>query len=409
MSILSARNAGPLLMLLALTLRVLAVQFHPISRSLFADMNNYRRIADDILQGNWAPAHFLPAIGYSLVVAALKQISTNWAGAVGMYHIVISTATVWLVWQAAERAFGPRVGRWSLFVAAVHVPWIVLTTVNLSETTFTFQMALLVWAGLEVVERPTVRWSALWGLIFVTAFWVKGTHAFLGPLFLLAVLTMRRWSWASMTRVAVPICAVVGAGLILHGVLTYRTIGVFRMSSLAGGLNFIEGKCPSKRNYDPSGSTWLSPIYAQLGMTSAKIWDRPFTDSGYYMGEGLKCIQRNPAVLLVSVENVPFLFTGNFMWPATQFSVRPYVRLYELFFGPWLMAGLAMWVTARRPWRRDVHGEAIAWALPVIALALCVYVFKSEIRFRVPFDVWLIPLAMSGWLAVSGRFSEART
>jgi len=97
------------------------------------------------------------------------------------------------------------------------------------------------------------------------------------------------------------------------------------------------------------------------------------------------------------------------MWPATQFSVRPYVRLYELFFGPWLMAGLAMWVTARRPWRRDVHGEAIAWALPVIALALCVYVFKSEIRFRVPFDVWLIPLAMSGWLAVSDRFSEART
>ena len=38
MSILSARNAGPLLMLLALTLRVLAVQFHPISRSLFADI-----------------------------------------------------------------------------------------------------------------------------------------------------------------------------------------------------------------------------------------------------------------------------------------------------------------------------------------------------------------------------------
>ena len=65
MSILSARNAGPLLMMLALTLRVLAVQFHPISRSLFADMDNYRRIADAILLGDWAPAHFLPAIGHS--------------------------------------------------------------------------------------------------------------------------------------------------------------------------------------------------------------------------------------------------------------------------------------------------------------------------------------------------------
>ena len=323
MTILPMRYAGPLLMLLALALRVAAIQLHPMSQSLFADMDNYRDIADAILQGDWAPGHFLPAIGFSLVVAAMKLLAADWAAAVGLYHIVISTATVWLVWKAAERGFGPRVGVLTLLVAAVHVPWIVLTTVNLSETTFTFQMALLVWAGLEVVERPTVRWSALWGLIFVDAFWVKGTHAFLGPLFLLAILAMRRWSWASMTRVAVPICTVVGAGLLLHGVLTYRTIGVFHMSSLAGGLNFIEGKCPSKRNYDSTGSTWLSPIYAQLGMVSAKMWDRPFTDSSYYMREGLKCIQRDPAVLLVSVENVPFLFTGNFLWPATQFSSGP--------------------------------------------------------------------------------------
>jgi len=398
MTMFLRRNAGDLLMLLALALRVAAVQLHPVSRSLFADMSNYRNIADDILRGYWEPGHFLPAIGYSLIVAAIKLLVGNWALGVGVYHVVLSTATVWLVWKAAERGFGPRVGLLSLFVAAVHVPWIVLTTVNLSETTFTFQMALLVWAGLEVVERPTVGWSALWGLIWVTGFWVKGTHAFLGPLFLLAILAWRRWSREAIVKVALPISAVVGAGLILHGVLTYRTIGVFRMSSLAGGLNFIEGKCPSKRNTDPTGSTWLSPIYAQLDMTSAKLWDRPFTDSGYYMREGLKCIQRDPSVLLMSVENVPFLFTGNFLWPATQLSIRPYVRLYELVFGPWLVTGLAMWAAMRRPWRREQHADAIAWALPVIALSLCVYVFKSEVRFRVPFDVWLIPLAISGWL-----------
>jgi hypothetical protein len=39
------------------------------------------------------------------------------------------------------------------------------------------------------------------------------------------------------------------------------------------------------------------------------------------------------------------------------------------------------------------------WALPLAALCLCVYVFKSEIRFRVPFDVWFIPMAFDGWLA----------
>ena len=194
MPMISAQNAGTLLMVLALTLRVFAVLLYPVSRSMFADMSNYRHIADEILMGRWEPAHFLPAIGYSLVVAALKRMTTSWTTAVGLYHVLISTATVWLVWRAAERAFGPRVGLLSLAVAAVHVPWIVFTTVNLSETTFTFLMALLVWAGLEVVERPTVRWSALWGLIWVAGFWVKGTHALLGPLFLIAVLTWRGWS-----------------------------------------------------------------------------------------------------------------------------------------------------------------------------------------------------------------------
>ena len=37
------------------------------------------------------------------------------------------------------------------------------------------------------------------------------------------------------------------------------------------------------------------------------------------------------------------------------------------------------------------------WGLPILSLFLCVYVFKSEIRFRVPFDVFLIPVAVKGW------------
>ena len=55
MTIPSPRYAGPLLMLLALVLRIAAIEAHPISRSLFADMDNYRGIADAILRGEWVP------------------------------------------------------------------------------------------------------------------------------------------------------------------------------------------------------------------------------------------------------------------------------------------------------------------------------------------------------------------
>lgn len=398
MTLLTSRHTATLLLLVAFALRVAAVEINPPGSTLYSDMANYSLIADNILAGVWQPAHFLPAIGFSLIVAAFKKLFANWSGALAVYHVAISMATVWLVWKSATRGFGPTVGALSLLLAAIHVPWIVLTAVALSETTFTVLMAVLVWAGLEIVERPSVRWSALWGLVFVAGFWVKGTHAFLGPMFLLGILAWRHWSREAFVRIALPVSCVVGAGLILHGVLSYETTGTFRLSAAAGGLNFVEGKCPSKRNYDPTGLTWMSPVYFQLGITSSKLWDRPFTDSGYFMQEGLKCIRRDPLVLVQSFESIPFLFVGNYLWPATHSAVAPQVRLYELVTGPFLMAGVALWLLARRPWRRERWGELIVWALPLAALCLTVYVFKSEIRFRVPFDVWFIPMAFDGWL-----------
>lgn len=403
-SLLSSRHTVTALLFLALALRVAAVAINPPGSAMYSDMANYAGIADKILNGDWRASHFLPAIGFSLIVAAFKRVFTNWSAALAFYHVVISTITVWLVWKTSTRAFGEKVGVLSLALAAVHVPWIALAAVTLSETTFTFQMAVLAWASLEIVERPSVRWAAIWGLMFVTGFWVKGTHAFLGPMFLLGVLVWRRWSRDTLVKVAVPISAIVGAGMILHGILSYETTGTFRLSAAAGGLNFVEGKCPSKLNYDPTGSRWLSPVYLQLGITTAKMWDRPFTDSGYFMKEGLKCIGRDPFVLVQSFESIPFLFVGNYLWPATQSSVAPQVRLYELVSGPFLMAGVALWLLARWPWRREQWGELLVWAAPLAALCLCVYVFKSEIRFRVPFDVWFIPMAFAGWVSkISGR------
>lgn len=44
------------------------------------------------------------------------------------------------------------------------------------------------------------------------------------------------------------------------------------MISSEGGLSFVEGKCPSKRNFDSTGAAWYSPLYGQLGINAAKQW-----------------------------------------------------------------------------------------------------------------------------------------
>ena len=398
MPVLSSRHTVTALLFVAFALRLAAVEINPPGSTLYSDMANYSGIANDVLAGVWKASHFLPAIGFSLIVALFKRLFTNWGAALAVYHVLLSTATVWLVWKCATRAFGQTVGILSMALAAVHAPWIVFAAVALSETTFTFLLAVLLWASLEIADRPTVRWSAIWGLAFVVGFWMKGTHAFLGPMFLLGVLAWHRWSREALITVAVPISLVVGAGLAAHGVLSFETTGTFRLSAAAGGLNFVEGKCPSKRNYDSTGSTWLSPVYSQLDMTAAKMWDRPFTDSGYFMKEGLKCIGRDPFVLVQSLEKHPVPVRRQLPLAGHALLGGRAGRLYELITGPFLMAGVALWLIARWPWRREQWGELIVWALPLAALCLCVYVFKSEIRFRVPFDVWFIPMAFGGWL-----------
>jgi hypothetical protein len=390
------------LIFVAFFVRLAALAVHPIVDSLYSDMGNYVLISDELRSGPWKPTHFFQPLGLPFIVYVLKGLFTNWGTALGIFQVSLSTATVWLVWQSAEKAFGAKVGHLALAVATFHVSWIILATVALPETTFTFLLAVLLRVSLEVIERESIGWSALWGLVFVVAFNVKGSHGFVGPIFLLALLAWKRWSKTAIVRVAAPISVVVGAGLLLHGALTYRAIGSFEMLSTEGGLNFVEGKCPSKRNFDSTGASWFSPLYYQLGRTEPKQWDRPFTDSRYFMKEGLKCIRNNPLVLATSLEGIPFLFVGNTLWPASEYPTARYTRLYDLLFGVFLIVGLtvgyrAMWLPGARNWP-----AFIAWATPLLGLALCVYVFKSEIRFRVPFDVWLIPVAAAGWVSLLG-------
>ena len=37
------------------------------------------------------------------------------------------------------------------------------------------------------------------------------------------------------------------------------------------------------------------------------------------------------------------------------------------------------------------------WLIPILAIFVCVYIFKSEMRYRVPYDIWFIPVGVKGW------------
>lgn len=352
----------------------------------------YFRNAREINHGIWRPYHFFQSIGYPLLISSLMDISSAYFEILSCVQTLASGLTLIFFFLTCRMWFDEKMALLCILLAGVHYPWMMYPNFVLPESIFTFLLSICAYCSSFIIKSEKNHYFAIsgWAISFAIALWFKGTHAFWGPLFLLCLFWQKK-------KKALPavflISFIVGSGLLLHGYLSWSKTQKFQLTASTGGLNFVEGKCESKRNTDSAGFTWLSPLYHQLGLSSSKQWDRPFTNSSYFFKEGLKCIQKNPVVLVQSLEAIPFLFFGNQLWPFNQMKYQNFARLFDLGFTLFALIGLAAyWVL--RPFS---HREWIMWTVPVLSLFLCAYVFKSELRYRVPFDLWIIPVALLGW------------
>lgn len=370
-----------------------AIFVHPLAGSLYSDMANYVQLASEITAGNWRPEDFFQPVGYPLLIAGAMRVTDQWLSVVGWINVLASTVTMGIVWYSATQSFGRTVGLVSLGVAALHLPWIVFAGFAMPETLFGLCLALLSLVTWQFAKSLRIRDGLLWGACFSFGLLLKGTHILL--VVLLALVLLIRDGRAARRGLAA-IFVVVFVGLLAHGTLALATTGSFQMTPSASGLNFVEGKCPSKDNEDSTGARWLSPLYAQLGRHEHKVWARPFRDSPYFLMAGLSCIVDQPWVLIQSLEGIPFLFVGNWLWPSSSVPFEAYLPLYEMSFSLLAIVGLLALVLLGGDAMRSTRMIA-TWVIPVVALFLCVYIFKSEMRFRIPFDVFIIPLAVAGW------------
>lgn len=385
----------PLLLLTCgLIIRIGYAVYGPaLNEQVWSDMKIYAGISDKISRGIWEENHFFQSIGYPLFISLLRKIVEPVGFLLNYIQAVCSFFTLIFMYRLTLESMGRKVALGALLIGTLHLPWILYANFALPETIFTTLLASCAWLSNQIVksEKPSIFACIAFGLLFIMAFWLKGTHVFWAPLFLFTLVAVKK---KQALRPVMIIGTVMALGLAGHGFLTYKKIGKIQLSASAGGLNFVEGKCTSKKNSDSAGYSWQSPLYYQLGMHEEKKWNRPFTDSGYYMKQGLQCIQKDPFVLIQSFESIPYLFFGNVMWPFNQKPVARYTRLHELFFAIFLIVGLISFLTRERN-----ATNLIIWLLPVLSIFLTVYIFKSEIRYRVPFDVWFIPIAVKGWLS----------
>lgn len=397
-----------LLFLTFVTRLYYAIAVHPPESFIHSDIEIYGRISEAIMRGEWSVSHFFQPVGFPVVLAGLKKLVTyRWGFWLAVLQSLAGTLTVYFSARAAREFWGRGAMMATLVFGCIHVPWVVYTGYAMPETFYTFFLSILLLASVKIVrsEKKTIA-AIIWGVGFMFAFWLKGQHAFLLPLFLAGLwLLDRRKNFVPITIISFIVVLGMGA----HYAWSLNKTGVGKFSAAAGGLNFVEGKCPSKKNTDPETNiTWWSPLYHSLHMTEQKKWDRPFSDSTYYMKEGVKCIMKNPWVMIQSLESVPYLFFGNTLWPVHWRPHGQKVRLYEVLFVFFAVPGLLFYFLFMA--RQQRLQELVVWGLPVLSLFICVYVFKSEIRYRIPFDGFIIPMALRGHALVLNaiRAKEAR-
>jgi 4-amino-4-deoxy-L-arabinose transferase-like glycosyltransferase len=357
----------------------------PPEMTIFSDMNAYFRRALDFSTGNYSASQIFQPIGFSIWSWLVRSVGNwelfNWA------QLFLSWGTAYLVFLIALRHVGRIAAFAALFIASIHMPQIAFASLHMAETLYAFLLTLSLWWLLRIRSYSKLWTYSVAGFLLVLSFYVKGTHSFFFPLFGLWILWKNRHDWRLVLKKNLAFAVGCLFLIVPHMIWTQQALGKMAWAPRAGALNFIEGKCPWKDNIDSRGERWMSPLFVYLNETTVRKWNRPFSDDKYFWKQGFQCVTDRPMVLVESVRYIYYLAAGNPLWPTQSVDRDGWMGPWQNFFFYFLLPMTFFGVLIRRPHSDHFYEMSL---LLILSLFISAWFFKSENRFRVPFDGVLI-------------------
>lgn len=383
---LSERFAAIGILILAFYLRYYFIFVtSPPEMTIFSDMNAYFRRALDFSTGIYSPSQIFQPIGFSLWSWLVRSLGNwelfNWG------QLFFSWGTAYLIFLIALRHVGKVAAFAALLIASIHVPQIAFASLHMAETLYAFLLTMSLWWLLRIHRRSQMWAYTVAGFLLVLSFYVKGTHSFFFPLFGLWILWRNRNDWRLVLKKNLAFAFGCLLLIVPHMIWTHQALGKMAWSPRAGALNFVEGKCPWKDNTDSRGERWFSPLFVHLNETTVRKWDRPFSDDKFFWKQGIKCVTDRPLVLLESVRYIYFLAAGNPLWPTQAIDREGWMVPWQNFFFYFLLPLTLFGVLIRKNHATHFYEMSL---LLILSLMISAWFFKSENRFRVPFDGILI-------------------
>lgn len=421
--------------LLLLVLAALVVRLHwnlvvhPPEDYVYSDMRGYMRRANDLFKDWWEPREYSAFYPYGThvflyAIQAVAGDEPNNYEPIAIVYAVLGSLIVAFGYLLARRVshhaiVPPAVG----LVLVAYYPLISLGGYTLSEVPFSFCMVSSTFFLVRMAQdgRKRDAWAA--GILAALAFTIR--PQILASIGLLGVFWLVARRWLPRLRLTLMLQALLPL-VLMGGFSAYRlhhhTEGRIGLISENGKFNQVFGRCHNnkiKALPDRPGRRVTSfgpPPLIQLEKREKKmpgVWpgldptrEREIVYRGYIgdsevLGELIDgCIEESGWAKQVeySVVNAMLLWRYNIMWPDSGKSFwREHVKTWGMihtstFAVPALIALFAVFI------RRRATGLSIValhlWALIAIAVLIL-----GGVRFRAPYDPFIIIMALEVYVA----------
>jgi 4-amino-4-deoxy-L-arabinose transferase-like glycosyltransferase len=398
---------------LGLLWRVLYVfVFHPAERFLYKDMELIHRVAVSLFRPGHRPSlvDTLAPPGAPMFFGTLLALDPSYRLVHGA-QLLLSALVPVLVAAIALEIYGRRIAAWALIVASLYFPFIDYAGYLLTENPFLFCLCAAVYCWLKLLRSADASHAARWG-VAAGLFWgcaaAFKTHGALLCLASCAVAALCGWRTGNRKLLGGFAASVAALVLFLTPLVVRATrLNESRFTFLASNgvfntyLALLPGVAGGKFHDEKRG------YHFEYG--SPARWQRGYRDfvdvpyGPYDRAEILELIrqsvrERPMETLRVAVDNFLDLFLHD-PWPSAFNGQRRLSSFFQTLFLPFILlpAGLYLWRRRRALRRSESLGELLL-VVPVVGMALLSFVTGAEIRYRVPFDGFLILFALCAYL-----------
>ena len=383
---------------------VFSLDIHPIQNFIFSDMNSYLDISTRLSLSDRSLANVFYPIGYPLFIMLVSKVLPNlFFPTIAILQSLMGLISLILLYAISKNILSQKFRLIFLIILACYYPWIDFGGYLMSETLATLLLILMVYLSFFSFNHRNLLWLFFLPIVIGLGTLVRANLLLPGVFLIL---------WLAARGITARGVIVLSCGFILTFLLSSQIYhyygGISSPMALNGGLVFMDGQCLLRGATDSNGWSFGAPVFTQRNLQVEESFDQPFTNSGYFYRQGINCLIANPIRIIEKPTELYYLFFGNVAWPSSDqpgydVAMRISHALFNITVFPGLFIATYLFIKERK---KIFKTRLAVLAIVVLSLVATTIVYYADIRYRLPFDGFLILLSLWAYQSLALKNSK---